>query len=49
MTTSLLKTEIGDAIHDIEMWKHFTFTVYVEKLSLWDRVLLFFDKCLKRK
>lgn len=46
---TITKTEIGDAIADYELWKNLTFTVFVEKLSLWDKVLLFFDKCLKRK
>ena len=47
--STLTKTEIGDVIAELEMWKHLTFTVYVGKLTLWDKVLLFFDKCLKRK
>lgn len=47
--TTLLKTEIGDAIYELEKWTTISFTVYIEKLSRWDRLLLFFDKCLKRK
>ena len=46
-TTTLLKTQIGDVIDDIE--HTITFEIYFEELSLWDKVLLFFDKCLKRK
>ena len=45
--TTLLKTQIGDVIDDIE--HTITFEIYFEELSLWDKVLLFFDKCLKRK
>lgn len=45
--TTLLKTQIGDIIDDIE--HTITFEIYFEELSLWDKVLLFFDKCLKRK
>jgi hypothetical protein len=46
--TTLLKTEIGDAIQIIEWWPKKTTVKYVQD-SKWDRLLLFFDKCLKRK